>query len=54
MMISINTVMIQKAKLSHSEKFMSKDKIMYPQFEGMLQAKLKIDDTVIESEREKI
>ncbi len=54
MMIPTNTVMIQKAKLSHSKKFTDEDKIMYLQFESMLQAKLEIDGAVIENEREKV
>ncbi len=54
MTIPVNTDVVQKVKLSHSEKFTDKNKTMYSQFEGLLQTKLKIDGTMIESEREKI
>ncbi len=54
MTIPVHTDVIQKAKLPHPEKFTDEDKTMYPQFKGLLQAKLKIDGAVIESEREKV
>ncbi len=54
MTIPVNTGVVQKAKLPHPEKFTGEDKTMYPQFEGMLQAKLEIDGAVIGNEREKV
>lgn len=43
-----------KPRLPHPEKFTGKDKALYPQFEGLLQAKLEIDSAAIGGEREKV
>ena len=43
-----------KPRLSHSEKFTEKNKILYFQFKNLLQIKLKIDSAAIEDEKEKV
>jgi hypothetical protein len=49
-----STLRRPKHSLTHPEKFTGEDEALYPQFKGLMEAKLEIDAQAIGSERERI